>query len=153
MGLRRLAVVAIAAVLATLLPVPVASADATADLKSAVVAKRGKCPALQNDPILDQVAERADRETQNYAQMIARFQPMEDPMPTLKTLNYPAGKAKLLSGFSETTQPNPQERANYGAVLFGWEAIPDCSYTSYGAHAMTNDATGYATAAIVLVGD
>lgn len=132
---------------------PAASADPTADLRSAVTAKRGNCPALQEDPVLDGVAERADRETQDYAQKIARFQPMEDPLPTLKQLGYPAGKAKLLSGYSGPDHSDAQQRAIYGAALFGWETIPDCTYTRYGVHAMTNPDNGNATAAVVLAGN
>ena len=150
---RRLIAVAIGTVVASLVAAPAASADPTGDLRSAVAAKRKNCPALQQDPILDGVAERADRETQDYAQNIARFQPMEDPMPTLKQLGYPAGKAKLLSGYSAPDRPDPQQRAIYGATLFGWDTIPDCTYTRYGAHAMTNPVNGNATSAVVLAGD
>lgn len=132
---------------------PAAAADSTEDLRSAIDAKRGNCPALEQDPILDGVAEQANVETQNYAQQIARFQPMEDPMPILQRLSYPAGKAKLLSGYSGPEHADPIGRAIYGATLFGFETIPDCTYTRYGAHAMTNAANGIATAAIVLAGD
>ncbi|OHV06228.1 hypothetical protein [Mycobacterium talmoniae] len=135
------------AVTATVLA-PVASADPTADLRSAVQAKRGGCPALQSDPVLDGVAQRANLETQNYAGHTARFQPLEDPMPMLRHLSYPAGKAKLLAGFADT-----QQKAIYGAALFGWDTIPDCTYTRYGADVMTNASSGNSTAAIVLAGD
>lgn len=132
---------------------PAAAADATADLRAAIAAKRGSCPALLADPVLDAVAQRANLETQDYAQGIARFQPMEDPMPILKQLSYPAGKAKLLAGFADASKTDAQQRAIYGAALFGWETIPDCTYTRYGAYAITNAKTGNATAAVVLAGD
>lgn len=132
---------------------PPASADATDDLRAAIAAKRGNCPVLQRDPVLDGVAEQANRETQDYAQQIARFKPMEDPMPTLQRLGYPASKAKLLSGFSGPERDDAIETAIKGATLFGWDTIPDCTYNRYGAHAMLNTLNGNATAAVVLAGD
>jgi hypothetical protein len=133
---------------------PSSLADPTADLRSAVAAKRGGCPALQSDPVLDRVAQRANLETQTYADHTARFQPMEDPMPMLHQLSYPAGKAKLLSGFANTDHfVDAEAKAIYSATLFGWETIPDCTYTRYGADVVTNTNTGNTTAAIVLAGD
>lgn len=126
---------------------PLSSADPIADMRSAVAAKRAGCPALQSDPVLDEVAQRADLETQNYADHTARFKPMEDPMPMLRQLSYPASKAKLLAGFADAPQ-----KAVDGATLFGWDTIPDCSYTRYGADVTTNTNTGNSTAAIVLAG-
>ncbi|MCV7193113.1 hypothetical protein [Mycolicibacterium brumae] len=138
---------------ATLALAPAAAADATDDLRGAVASKRGNCPALQQDPVLDGLAEIANRETQDYAQKIARFQPMDDPMPALQKLGYPAAKAKLLSGYSGPERDDAMSRAIHGATLFGWDTIPDCSYNRYGAHAMTNPVTGNATTVIVLAGD
>ncbi|OMC36733.1 hypothetical protein A5740_00205 [Mycobacterium sp. GA-1841] len=133
---------------------PAAAADPTADLRSAVAAKRGGCPALQSDPVLEGVAQRANLETQNYANRTARFQPMEDPMPMLRQLSYPAGKAKLLAGFASTQKfADAEQKAIYGATLFGWDTIPDCTYTRYGADVLTDANTGNTTAAIVLAGD
>jgi len=133
---------------------PSASADSTADLRSAVAAKRGGCPALQSDPVLEGLAQRANLETQNYANHTARFQPMEDPMPTLRQLSYPAAKAKLLAGFASTHQfADAPQKAIYGATLFGWDTIPDCSYTRYGADVVTDNNTGNTMAAVVLAGD
>ncbi len=142
-----------AAVTATVLA-PTSVADPTGELKSAVEAKRGGCPALQSDPVLDAVAQRANRETQAYAGFAARYQPMEDPMPTLRELSYPAGKSKMLSGFGDAQQfADPQQKAAYGATLFGWDTIPDCSYTRYGADAVTETKSGNAFATVVLVGE
>jgi hypothetical protein len=154
MAPRRLAVVAITAAMMVMLPAPLASADSTADLRSAVAAKRGGCRALQSDPVLEGVAQRANLETQQYVSHIARFQPMEDPMPTLRQLSYPARKAKLLAGLADAHQfVDAPQKAIYGATLFGWDSIPDCSYTRYGADVITDPATGKTTAAVVLAGD
>lgn len=143
----------IAAVTATVLA-PTSFADPTGELKSAVEAKRGGCPALQSDPVLDAVAQRANLETQTYASFAARYQPLEDPIPTLRELSYPAGKSKMLSGFGDAQQfADPQQTAAYGVTLFGWDTIPDCSYTRYGADAATETKSGNAFAVVVLVGD
>ncbi|WP_207552801.1 hypothetical protein [Mycolicibacterium fortuitum] len=104
--------------------------------------------------MLEGVAQRANLETQNYANRTARFQPMEDPMPMLRQLSYPAGKAKLLAGFASTQKfPDAEQKAIYGAALFGWDTIPDCTYTRYGADVLTDANTGNTAAAIVLAGD
>jgi hypothetical protein len=154
MAPRRVIVVAAMTAVTAVLLAPSSSADSTADLRSAVAAKRGGCPALQSDPVLEGVAQHANLETQNYANHTARFQPMEDPMPVLRQLSYPAHKAKLLAGFADTHQfSDAPQRAIYGATLFGWDTIPDCSYTRYGADVVTDTKTGKTTAAVVLAGD
>jgi hypothetical protein len=150
---RVAAAAMMAAVTATMLA-PASSAAFTGELKSAVEAKRGGCPALQSDPVLDAVAQRANLETQTYARFAARFQPMEDPMPMLRQLSYPAGKSKMLTGFGDAQQfPDPQQKAVHGVTLFGWDTIPDCSFTRYGADAATDTKNGNAFAVVVLVGD
>ena len=145
-GIRAVVVATMTATMAILLA-PASNADPTTTLRSAAEGKRGGCPALQADPVLDGVAQRANSETQSYAEHTARFTPFEDPMPVLRELAYPAGKAKLLAGYGDS-----QEKAIYGAVLFGWEAIPDCTYTRYGADVLSNADQGYSLAAVVLVG-
>lgn len=153
----RIAVVALSATMAVVTAIglaPSSLADPTADLRAAVAAKRGGCAALKPDPVLDGVAQRADIETQSYAGHTARYMPMEDPMPMLHQLSYPAGKAKLFTGFADATRfEDFQEKASYGAVLFASETIPDCSYNRYGADVLIDANAGRALAAIVLAGD
>lgn len=150
----RVAAAATMAAVTAIMLAPTSSADSTGELKSAVEAKRGGCPALQSDPVLDAVAKRANLETQTYAAFAARYQPMEDPMPMLRQLSYPARKSKMLSGFGDAQQfADPLQKAVYGATLFGWDTIPDCSYTRYGADAVTETKSGNAFAVVVLVGD
>jgi hypothetical protein len=75
-------------------------------------------------------------------------------MPTLRQLSYPAKKAKLLAGLADVHQfADAPQRAIYGAALFGWDTIPDCSYTRYGANVITDAVTGKTTAAVILAGD
>jgi len=127
-----------------------ASAASTADLKFGVESARGGCPPLQWDPVLVGVAQRATHETGSYVAHTARFQPFEDPMPVLRDLGYKAGKAKLLVGYGDV-----ESSAIHGLVLQGWEAIPDCTYTRYGANEFQGEREGreYVFAAVVLAGD
>jgi hypothetical protein len=97
--------------------------------------------------VLNDVAQRATGETQSYIAHTARFEPFEDPMPVLHDLGYNAGKAKLLVGYGDI-----EAKAVHGAVLQGWQAIPDCSYTKYGINLLDND-DGYVLAAVILAGD
>ena len=55
-------------------------------------------------------------------------------MPELKTLGYATSKARLLPGYGDTDQ-----KAIDGVLIFGWEAIPDCSYTKYGVDVLNGD--------------
>ncbi|AMT72629.1 MULTISPECIES: hypothetical protein [Mycobacteroides] len=151
--LRIVAGATMAICVATVLAPP-AGADETADLRSAVSARRGNCAALQPDPVLDQVAQVANHQTQKYINHASRFEPMEDPMPMLRQLSYPAGKAKLLFGYADVHKfADAPQKAIYGAALFGSEVIPDCTYTRYGADVLTDPNTGKTTTAIVLAGD
>lgn len=150
---RRVAAVSTMTAVTAMLFAPLSTADPVDDLRAAIAAKRGNCPALQADPLLDGVAQRANRETQSYVNHTARFQPMEDPMPMLRQMSYPAAKAKLLAGFAGTNKPDPQQAAIYGATLFGSDTIPDCTYTRYGADVVTDTNTGNTTVAIVLAGN
>lgn len=128
--------------------IPVASADPVANLRSQVDAARGKCAALQWDPILTQVATRANTETAAFAVHNARFIPFEDPVPVLQELGYPAGKARLLPGYGADAAT-----AIHGVIVFGWEAIPDCTYTRYGLAVSDDPGLKFALAALVLAGD
>jgi hypothetical protein len=132
-------------------PMPSSSADAPVDLQAQVDAARGGCPPLQEDPVLTGVAQRANGETQSNIEHTARSLPFEDPMPVVHDLGYPAGKAKLFAGYGDV-----EAKAIRGAVLFGWEAIPDCSYTKYGVDVLDGSVAGsggYWLAAIVLAGN
>jgi ferredoxin len=130
---------------------PTSVADATANLTSQLDAARGGCSRLQSDPVLNDVALRANSETQSYIEHTARFEPFEDPMPVLRGMGYKAGKAKLIPGYGDT-----EAKAIYGVILHGWVAIPDCTYTRYGVNVLNNPEGmhgGYVLAALVLAGD
>jgi hypothetical protein len=137
---------------------PVSAAEPTAELKSSVDSARGtSCPALRSDPILNQVAQRANLSTDSFIGFTSRSQPLgspnADPMPALHELGYPATKAKLLAGYGDPAVEGYGDiaaKASYGAVLQGYEAIPDCSYTSIGVDLLTNPSKGYALATVIL---
>ncbi|ORB39007.1 hypothetical protein BST41_18470 [Mycolicibacterium porcinum] len=69
-------------------------------------------------------------------------------MPVLRDMGYPAGKAKLHVGYGDAV-----EKAVYGVTLFGWETIPDCTYTRYGVNVLDKSDRGYVLAALILAGD
>jgi hypothetical protein len=78
----------------------------------------------------------------------AVFEPFEDALPVLHEIGYKAGKAKLLAAYAHDVPT-----AIHGAILFGWEAIPDCTYTSFGADILDNTkSAGYVLAAVILAG-
>ena len=139
---------AVLAAMMTLALAPTAVADGVGDLKTQVDAKRGGCPLLQPDALLDGVAQRANAESQSYIEHTARFVPFEDPMPVLRELGYPAGKAKLIPGYGDV-----EAKAIHGVTVQGWQAIPDCSYTKYGLNLLTSADGAYVLAALVLAGD
>ncbi|QEN12952.1 hypothetical protein ACRDU6_09935 [Mycolicibacterium sp. ELW1] len=97
--------------------------------------------------MLDDVAHRANTETQAYIQHTARFTPFEDPIPVLRELGYATGRAKMLSGYGDTSP-----RAIHGLITQGWDSIPDCTYTKYGLDLLVDADAGYALAVVILAG-
>lgn len=138
---------------------PASAADHTTELRSAIAAARGACPPLQADAVLDSLALRANSEMQSYAQHTARFIPFETPqlLPILREMDYAAGKAKLLVGYGDSVPrrsapPTREGKAILGVVTEGYEFIPDCTYTKFGASAIENRSEGYVLAVSVLAG-
>ena len=142
------------AVLAVLLASP-SAADPTADLTSAVDAARRECPALRSDPVLEALAQRQNEEANSYLQHTARFIPFQDPLPLMREMGSNAGQAKLLLGYGDTgiAPGTLSEKAIRGALLQGWAAIPDCTYTRYGANVLENGSNGYSLAAVVMASE
>jgi hypothetical protein len=130
---------------------PPAAADPTANLKSQVDSARGStgCPPLQRDPVLDGVAQRANRETEGYVAHTARFTPLEDPTQALRDLGYKARKTQLLAGYGDV-DGDFEDKAIRGAVMQGYDVIPDCTYTKYGVAVLSNALAKYAISAVVL---
>jgi hypothetical protein len=136
---------------------PTSMADGTANLQHAVASARGGCAALQPNSILTDLAQRANLSTDSFILFRARSQPLGSPksdaLPALHQLGYTATKAKILSGYGDPQiedYGNVEAKAIYGAILQGYEAIPDCAYTRYGVHVLTNQDKGYALATVIL---
>jgi hypothetical protein len=127
---------------------PAAHADATTALKEAVTAARGgaACP-LRSDPLVDQIADIVNKSTDEYLNQTATRVPIVDAQEGLKQLGYPGTKAYLLQGADKT-----DVLAIKGALLEGYDALPDCSYTDFGVSVKRNSATGFSLTAVVLAG-
>ncbi len=128
---------------------PSARADPEANLRDAVASARSgtSCASLRYDPVVEQVAQIINRSTDDYLNHAATRVPILDPLEGLKDLGYGGTKAHLLQGASKS-----DALAIRGAVLQGYGAIPDCSYTDFGLSVRRNETTGYNLASVVLAG-
>lgn len=151
--------VAAAPMLIAIAAAPLSAADGTASLQHAVATARGGCPALQPNQELKDLAQRANLSTDSYVLFHARSQPIGSPkgdiLPTLHQMGFNAGKAKMLTGYGDpdiagTGYGDVEAEAIYGAILEGYSALPDCSYTRYGVDLLPNKAKGYALATVIL---
>ena len=143
-------VIAIVTILAIVFaPAPTARADATDNLRSAVAQVRAgtSCGALRANPVADQVAAKINQSTQDYMEHQATQTPITDPLTGLKILGYPGSKASLLQGAS--TDYSDSIKA---LMLQGYNKIPDCAYTDFGANMQQNERTGYWLTVVVLAG-
>lgn len=140
--------VAFALVFAMGLPfAPPAAADATGSLRDAVASARsgGSCGPLQYNDVVAHVADIINKSTDDYLDQSATRVPISDPLQGLKDLGYGGSKSHLLQGANESAAI-----AIKAALLEGYDAIPDCSYTDFGVSMRHNDATGYTLAVVVL---
>ncbi|OJZ76355.1 hypothetical protein BRW65_01145 [Mycobacterium paraffinicum] len=130
-------------------PAPSAGADATDNLRSAVDQVRAgtSCGALRGDPIIEKVATKINQSTQNYIDHQATQTPITDPLTGLKILGYRGTKATLLQGASTNDADSIK-----ALILQGYNKIPDCAYTDFGANMQLNERTGYWLTAVVLAG-
>jgi hypothetical protein len=93
------------------------------------------------------VAEKINQSSEDWLNHSATQVPPTDPLPGLKVLGYGGNQAKLLQGAGKT-----EANAIKGVILEGYDQIPVCSYTDYGAALRRNDRTGWYLAAVVLAG-
>lgn len=126
-----------------------AIADPSDPFKSAVAAARGdtSCGPLRYDPVVEQVAEISNRSTDQYLNHATANVPVSDPTPGLKDLGYHGKKGQLLMGAAKT-----EDKAIKGAILEGFDKLPDCSYTDFGVSLLQNQSNGYYLTALVLAG-
>lgn len=143
------AAAAITAVIAGVLWAPPAGADPAPAPKDAVDQVRGsaRCGPLRYDPVVEHTADIVNRSTDVYVSHTAKQVPVSDPLPIFKDLGGTGGKAiSLLSATGNDADTIE------GVLLAGYAAIPDCSYTSFGASMLWNADAGKSLAAVVLVG-
>ncbi len=128
---------------------PSAVADPTTNFRDAVASARDEtsCGHLQYNAVAEHVAEIINRSTDDYLNQVATRVPITDPLEGLKDLGYEGTKAYLLQGANES-----DANAIKGALLQGYAAIPDCSYTDFGVSLRRNERTGYILASVVLAG-
>ena len=128
---------------------PAALGDSVTQVRDAVASARGgtSCSALRYDAVVEHVADVINRSNDDYLNQVATRVPISDPLEGLKDLGYRGTKAYLLQGANES-----EAKAIKGALLEGYDAIPDCSYTDFGVSMLRNATTGYAMATIVLAG-
>ena len=128
---------------------PSALADSVTQVRDAVTSARSgtSCSALRYDAVVEHVADVINRSNDDYLNQVATRVPISDPLEGLKDLGYRGTKAYLLQGANES-----EAKAIKGALLEGYDAIPDCSYTDFGVSMLRNATTGYAMATIVLAG-
>ena len=105
------------------------------------------CGSLRYNQVVEQVAQIINRSTDDYLNHAATRVPILDPLEGLKDLGYGGTKAHLLQGAGKSDAV-----AIHGALLQGYGAIPDCSYTDFGLSMRRNETTGYNLASVVLAG-
>lgn len=128
---------------------PTVQADSADGFRDAVAAVRGTaaCRPLNYHPDAERAAEIFNEWTADWITHTATSMPNTDPLPALQDLGYSGTKAVLLAGAAHNVAD-----AIKGALLQGYAAIPDCSYTDFGVSVRRNDATGYELTAAVLAG-
>ena len=136
-------------VAAGLVLAPTARADSEANVRDAVASARSgtPCGSLRSNPVVEQVAQIINRSTDDYLDHAATRVPIADPLEGLKVLGYRGTKAYLLQGAAKTDADAIQ-----GAILEGYAAIPDCSYTEFGVSMRRNETTGNNLTSVVLAG-
>jgi hypothetical protein len=127
---------------------PVSHADSASSFSDAISTARGADCPLRLDPTISEAADILNRSTDDYLSHTARAVPVADPLPLLKDLGYGGTKAKQLIG----TGPTDAD-AIKGALLEGYEAIPDCSYTEFGVSVRWNEPSGYYLTLALLAGN
>lgn len=129
-----------------------ASAERDSVFTAAVIAARSvsSCPPLRYDPTLERAAGIVNRSTESYFDTTSAVIPADtapQPLPILKDLGSPAGRATLLQGASQTSGMDVK-----AAIVQGFTTIPDCSYTHFGTSTIYSESTGYSLVVGVLAG-
>lgn len=137
-----------AALVASVWLAPASVADSVDNFRAAVLATRpASCPPLRNDPLAEQTATLVNKSTSKFLDLAARAAPIPDPLPVLKDLGYGGDRAKMLQGAGFTDAD-----AIKGALLQGFAALQDCSYTDFGVSLFLNDTSQRYVSVVVLAG-
>ena len=142
--IRLTALLAVA--LPLLLTATPSRADPASDLSAEIVSLRtgAGCPAPQEDPRMEQVAQMASENTRDYAGFRTSAVPFTDPAPALAAIGHPAATSILLSGYG------PTEVEAVRGVTVHYQALkPDCSYQRFGASLLYDEAGFYVASAVL----
>lgn len=144
-----LVVLALTVLAATVLLAPSAVAEGVESFRDAVTSARGdtSCGALRYNPVVEQAADLVNRSTDDYLDQKATQVPILDPRPALKNFGYSGENAVLLQGAAKNDGDSIK-----GAILEGFAAMPDCSYTDFGVSIRKNETTGYKLSSLILAG-
>jgi hypothetical protein len=119
-------------------------------LAQAVASSRAApCGPLQRDPLVDHAAEIINQSTYTYLNHTAENVPADDGHPTAitKDVGIHGEKVTALRGGAHDTTS-----AIKGALLQGYSALPDCSYSRFGTSILYEEESDYVLAVVVLVG-
>lgn len=141
--------VCVAMTSASLANAPCALADSATSLRDAVASARDglPCGSLRDEPVAERVADFINQSTDAYLDQTATRVPILNALEGLKNLGYHGTKAYLLQGADKTDAV-----AIKGALLEGFDALPDCRYKDFGASLRRNATTGYILVSVVLAG-
>lgn len=137
---------------------PVASADATDALRSAISTARGSaCGPIRSDPLIDQVAMSVVDSTDRYINFTARAVPIDDTLilSVLQDQGYKgATKARLLQGAATTAATSIKAALLQGSAptALGPALLGDCSFNAYGVASRYNAKKDVVITTAVLAG-
>lgn len=149
--LRPVVGVMVVSLLVALAAAPPAATELGSQFESAIGAARGAstCEPLRHDDVLDKAAEIVNRSTYSYLNYSAADVPADNPNPAaiLADLGIKTDRALALQGAGRS----PADAVK-GALLQGYKAIPDCSYTTIGTSLVSEEQSGYVLVVAILVG-
>lgn len=120
-------------------------------IEQAVVEARGNpgCGTLHHNDTVEQAADIVNRSTYDYLSHRTGDVPADERNPTaiLKDLGITTTQAISLQGAAKS-----EADAIKGALLQGYKAIPDCTYSEIGTSRLYEEQSGYVLVVIILVG-
>lgn len=108
---------------------------------------QSSCKPLQYNHVVEQAAAVVNKSTVDYLDHNSNQVPIADPKAGLKDLGFPVGKTKLLLGADEDYR-----LAMKGAILEGYAALADCSYTDFATDVRRDGVSGKTLVLALLTG-